>query len=389
MRHSRPSGGLILLGLALGIFSCPALSDEAQPAPDARDAASGDEAAPAEPRRFTFSWMFAPDDAMRPRGGTTRGPDVALDAQPSDRWVALQATGLTDQERDRRAILAMAGEFRTSFEFIETLGFTPGSVPVRPYQSWSTETVTAVADEPDFVSLQHIIVMRIQQEDGSLSEPLVMKHWRHDWRYEDRDLHEFAGASTWQHRRLDAEAVRGTWSQAVFQVDDSPRYESYGAWRHDGSASTWTSAETWRPLPRREASVRDNYHVLAGTNRFTVTATGWTHEQDNVKLVLEDGRPRAELPYLAREAGLNRYERIVGFDFAAGVDYWRKTGPYWAAVRDTWRGVFADRARFTLLTEVDGSPLFQRMFVQAAAFAEAPADDFPAQVERTVAEHLR
>ena len=381
MRFSRSSGGSIVLGLTFGIFSAHALGDDAQPVADDADQP--------ERRQFTFSWMFAPDGDMRPRGGTTRGPDVTLDVQPSGRWVALRAEGLSDQERDRRAILAMAGEFRTSFEFIETLGFTPGYVPTRPYRSWSTEMVYVVADEADFVSLQHIIVMRIQQEDGSLSEPLVMKHWRQDWRYEDRDLHEFAGASTWQHRRLDAQAVHGTWSQAVFQVDDSPRYESYGAWQHDGSASTWTSAETWRPLPRRESSVRDDYHVLAGTNRHTVTATGWTHEQDNLKLVLRAGSPREDLPYLAREAGLNRYERIVDFDFTAGVDYWAAASPYWAAVRDTWQGVFADRARFTLLTNVDGRPLFQRMFGQAAAFVEAPTDGIAAEVEQTLAEHLR
>ena len=117
-------------------------------------------------------------------------------------------------------------------------------------------------------------------------------------------------------------------------------------------------------------------------------ATGWTHEQDNLKLVLEESpqpgsargqplareSPRADLPYLAREAGFNRYERIVGFDFAAGVDYWAASSPYWAAVRDTWQGVFADRARFTLLPQV---------------FVEAPTDEVAAQVERTVAEHLR
>jgi hypothetical protein len=27
----------------------------------------------AEPRQFTFSWPFEEGDAMRPRGGTTRG----------------------------------------------------------------------------------------------------------------------------------------------------------------------------------------------------------------------------------------------------------------------------------------------------------------------------
>lgn len=384
MRTSPSQRALILAGLLVAAWY--PIAATGKPTPPTGDL--DHETASPEERQFTFSWMFAPDGGMAPRGGTTEGPDVTLDNRPSTAWQALQAPGLTDQERDRRAILAMAGEFRTSFEFIETIGFAPGYTPSRPYQSWATEAVYVVADEPGFVSLQHVIVMRIKREDGTFSEPLVMKHWRQDWRYEDRDLHEFVGSSTWQHRRIDARMARGTWTQAVFQVDDSPRYESYGKWRHDTSASTWESATTWRPLPRREGSVRDDYHVLTGTNRHTIIPTGWTHEQDNLKLALEGGVPRAELPYLAREAGLNRYERIVDFDFTAGNDYWQSSGPYWATVRDTWQRVFAEHPQFTLVTQVDGQPLFQRMFAQAAEFVRDGPDDVRTIVHRTIAEHL-
>ena len=384
MRTSLSQSALILAAFLVAAWV--SIADAGNPEPPSCE--FDNETTPSAARQFTFSWMFAPGDTMAPRGGTTEGPDVALDQRPSTAWHALQAPGLSDQERDRRAILAMAGEFRTSFEFIETVGFTRGYTPSRPYQSWATEAVYVVADKPGFVSLQHVIVMRIKQDDGTLSDPLVMKHWRQDWRYEDRDLHEFVGASTWQHRRLDAKEARGAWSQSVFQVDDSPRYESYGKWRHDASGSTWESAATWRPLPRREGSVRDDYHVLEGTNRHTIIPTGWTHEQDNLKLVIEDGAPRGELPYLAREAGLNRYERIVDFDFTAGNDYWQSSGPYWATVRDTWQRVFAEHTRFTLVTNVDGQLLFQRMFAQAGAFVGGEADDVRTSVHRTIAEHL-
>jgi len=39
--------------------------------------------------------------------------------------------------------------------------------------------------------------------------------------------------------------------------------------------STWHSENTWWPLPRREFSVRNDYNVLSGSNRHTITPTGW------------------------------------------------------------------------------------------------------------------
>ncbi len=78
---------------------------------------------------------------MAPRGGTTEGPPVTLDPEVSAEWLAVREPGLSAQERDRRAILAMAGAYRTSFDFIETVGFVEGYTPPRPYQSWGTEYV--------------------------------------------------------------------------------------------------------------------------------------------------------------------------------------------------------------------------------------------------------
>ena len=318
-------------------------------------------------RQFTFSWQFSDDDTMRPRGGITKGPSVQLDRSPNVAWQALREPGLSSQERDRRAILAMAGGFRTSFDFIETVGFVDGYQAKRPYQSWGTEYVYVVADRPDFVSLQHIIVMFFETGDGKIQGPAVVKHWRQDWQYEDRDIHVYAGHNTWQRKELPRRDVRGTWSQAVYQVDDSPRYQAIGRWQHHGNYSSWTSENTWRPLPRRELSVRDDYHVLSGTNRHTITPTGWVQEEDNLKVVLdEEGSPRELQPYLAREAGLNRYERIVGHDFSAGDKYWEQTGAYWADVRAAWDATFVRRGTFTLKSKVDGKLLFERMF----AFAE-------------------
>jgi hypothetical protein len=349
--------------------------------------------APKARRQFTFSWPFEPGDKMQPRGGTTKGAALTLATEPSAEWKAIQEPGLTKRERDRRAILAMAGGYRTSFDFLETVGFAPGFEPSRPYQSWGTEYIYVVEDAGDFIQLQHLMVMFVAGADGKVQGPFVQKHWRQDWRYEDSDLHVYVGRNQWRHDVRDPASVRGRWTQAVFQVDDSPRYEAVGEWVHEGTYSAWTSETTWRPLPRREASVRSDYQVLAGINRHTIVPTGWVQEEENLKLVLdENGKPDATAPYRSRELGVNRYEHIDGFDFSAGDRYWRRSAPFWADVRKAWERVYAERERFEYLEEVDGHEMFEPFFDYAGTLDEGQPYDSAAAaalIRRTFATFLR
>lgn len=351
--------GLAALAVAATLGAAPLVAQEARADDDGR--------------RYTFSWPFTEDDAMRPRGGTTSGPPVDLLDGASEEWEALHEPGVSAFERDRRAILAMAGEYRTTFDFIETAGFTPGYTPSRPYQSWATEYVLVAEDRGDFISLQHVIVMLYVDDDGTVRGPFVQKHWRQDWRYEDTVLDVYTGHARWRRVELEEDAVRGRWSQAVYQVDDSPRYEAVGRWEHTENHSAWTSGETWRPLPRRESSVRDDYDVLVGTNRHTITPTGWIHAEDNLKIDLDE-RGNTER-VLAREAGLNRYERVVGFDFSPADEYWSRTAEFWTDVRAAWREILASNEAVVIADEVDGRALFEPMFEYAAALeADEPYD---------------
>jgi hypothetical protein len=322
-------------------------------------------------RQFTFSWPFIEGSSMGPRGGSTEGPAVTLDLMESDSWQRLREKGISDTERDRRAILAMAGGYRTSFEFIETIGFTPYYKPKRPYQAWGTEYVYVITNEPNFISLQHIIVMRFVTKENNVSNAFVVKHWRQDWQFEDTSLHFYVGDNTWKRGKLTKEEVAGKWSQSVFQTDDSPRYASVGKWEHHADFSSWKSANTWRPLPRREYSVRDDYHILSGTNRHTITPTGWVHEQDNLKLVLEEkGYTSNKKHYLAREAGLNRYERISEFDFAEGDKYWDLTKPFWTNVREAWELIFQEKDQFEVKLLHQDETMIDALFQYASQITE-------------------
>ena len=326
-------------------------------------------------RQFTFTWPYADASEMAPRGGSSKGPEINLDPKPGVAWASLREKDLIKFERDRRAILAMQGPFRASFDFLEVAGFKSGFSPNAPYQSWGTEYVYLIEDGGHFISLQHILVIFIKKVDGTLTDPIVVKHWRQDWRYEDQELTVFNGFNSWKLKRLTKKSSKGSWTQAVFQVDDSPRYEAQGKWTHKKNYSQWQSDETWRPLPRREFSVRDDYHALIGKNRHTITPTGWTHQEDNLKVVLAKPGVIANDGILAQELGFNRYERIIGHDFTEGDAYWAETQNFWSEVRRAWEEVIHEKGAFTLASEVDGQPMFSAMFGYATQIREQGSYD--------------
>lgn len=321
--------------------------------------------------RFVFSWRPNSDGMQsHPRGGTTTGGAVTYDNQPHPGWLKLQNSSLTTKERDRQSILAMAGPYKVTFDFLEVLGFSAGFQPDRPYQSWGTEYVYILEDQPDFISLQHVMVMVFVDQDGAESEPMVMKHWRQDWQYQPKQQLVYQSNNHWQMEKIPHSQRKGAWSQTVYQVDDSPRYASYGSWQHNGSFSAWQSQTTRRPLPRRESSVRNDYHVLEGTNRHTITRDGWVQEEENWKLVLDDQGLPVSTPYLSKEIGLARYRRIIDFDFEPGDSYMATAGQFWGDVRKEFNKVIRQKGSFTLLRPKDAPPLFMPLFEYAAKVAE-------------------
>jgi hypothetical protein len=333
-----------------------------------------------EPSQFTFAWPLD-EKALKPRGASTRGTPVVLDKAPAEAWRRVQEPGLSALERDRRAILAMAGPYRVSFDFLEVVRFDPRLKPDAPYQSWGTEYVFVAEERADFIALQHILVMRMQLDAGKVSEPMVVRHWRQEWRYEAESLLAYEGANTWARRPVGAAERSGAWVQSVLQVDDSPRYAARGRWQHGGGVSTWISDETWRPLPRREFSVRKDYDVLVGTNRHTITPHGWVQEENNLKLALADRR------YIAREYGVARYERIRDYDFSAGENYYARSEPFWAEVRAAWRELEQGTGRFTVRAPVDQAQLFVPFFQYAAKLVDGAAfhrDEARAFIRRTL-----
>ncbi|MEM7010009.1 MAG: DUF6607 family protein [Verrucomicrobiota bacterium] len=232
---------------------------------------------------------------------------------------------------DREAILGMAGEFEVLFNFEETVAYADGYKLKKPYQEDATEIVFVVEDTGSRIALQHIL-----QTSGSR----VVKHWKQIWTWEDRRLVEYQGNNHWKIRELSEDEAKGHWTQLVTQVDDSPRYEGIGEWRHDRGVSIWESNRTARPLPRREHTTRDDYEILMGVNRHVLTPHGWAHEQDNLKLAHE--RDGAEEHYIVREQGVNHYDRVDDVDFSAALEYWAATESMWNQVSSLWTEIEAN-----------------------------------------------
>ena len=292
------------------------------------------------------------------------GAAVAQDARPA-----------TDLDADRKAILAMQGEYTIDFAFDETVLLAPGYERASAQRSGGDEVVIVVEESPTKIVLQHILV---DQKSGH-----VTKHWRQDWMYEAPQRWEFASDQTWRVRDIPAEKTSGAWTQCVYEVSDAPRYCGTGKWNHRYGVATWTSDRTWRPLPRREYTKRSDYNAMNVENRHTITPGGWTHEQDNTKTVRRaDGSTERTI---AREFGFNDYIRTDALDFKPAYDYWSATKEYWAKVRARWDAFLVEPPGLRLKTKIDGMAMIIPLFTQAGEIQEGKAVP-DAEIDKVFAE---
>lgn len=273
-------------------------------------------------------------------------------------------------EADRRAILAMAGDFKVKFDFREKVAFVPGYVPLAAKVSGGREVVRVIEDSGDRIVLQHILVAADPAKPDAA--PMVIKHWRQDWVWQPKSVLTYRGASTWALDPVSTADGAGSWSQTVWQTDDSPRYGGIGRWSHDNGVASWTSGPTLRPLARRDAVRHPVYDRYIGINRHALTPTGWVHEQENAKLGLKDSKRVT----FVDETVVNTYDRFADFKVAAADAYWQKTASYWAGVRQAWDAGLAG-GRPLVVTEVAeaGSVTGERLMGWADDIADSKLAD--------------
>lgn len=236
-------------------------------------------------------------------------------------------------DADRRAILAMSGDFHVRFDMRETVPFVDDYDPIDPHVSGGNEIVRVVSDTGRLIQLQHILVVEAEGQN------IIVKHWRQDWIFEPRDVLAYERLNYWGVQDVPRAQRAGAWSQTVWQTDDSPRYGGVGLWRHEDGVSAWTSEATLRPLARRDAIRHPPYDHYRGVNRHAITPSGWVHEQQNTKIGTRNG---ASVTFVDENV-INTYDRATDFPIAAGDSYWRDTADYWASVRTDWDRAAAAR----------------------------------------------
>ena len=279
-----------------------------------------------------------------------------------------------DFEASRRAILAMAGNYRVRFDMRETTSWRSDYTPLAAAASGGHEVVRVIADSGRFISLQHLLVV---DADGM---PMVIKHWRQDWTYEPETVLAYVGPNQWRVQSVPEAARPGAWSQTVWQVDDSPRYGAVGRWTVTGGVPRWRSDWTWRPLARRDAIRSPRYDRYLAINRHSPTPDGgWIHWQDNLKMGNVEG---ASVPFV-QESVLNTYRPLSDFNVAIADRYWAATDDYWEAVRGEWSRVERDQSGIHIQEEAQtgnviasrllemGTEIFEGRMETSAAIAEA------------------
>lgn len=250
--------------------------------------------------------------------------------------------------QDIQSIKGMCGCFKVTFKYTETFAPEIDYEKHLDYNAYALELALPIEESPNKIVLQHLLV---------INDTMVIKHWRQDWEYENQKIFSYDKDNNWVFKTLPKDQVKGQWSQLVYQTEDSPRYSGSGTWFHADGRNFWEDRVD-APLPRREYSKRHDYNVMHRGNTHEITADGWVHEQDNEKIVREDGQPDV---LLVQEKGYNTYERRPDADCAVAQKWWAEHGAFWGKVRKAWETIYDREGNLTLKKEVDGKPLFMYM----------------------------
>tara|TARA_B100001057_G_scaffold328286_1_gene328608 strand:+ start:7434 stop:8327 length:894 start_codon:yes stop_codon:yes gene_type:complete len=254
-------------------------------------------------------------------------------------------------KKDSEAIKKMCGCFEIDFNFAETFQFSNDSnyVKSKNYNAKAIEYAKLIKDEKGHISIQHLLVM----------DNYVIKHWRQDWIYQNRNLLKYDANNSWKHVIKSKKDVKGQWTQKVFQVDDSPRYEGTSSWVHVDGKSYWENS-SYAPLPRREYTKRNDYNILIRGNRHEIVDEGWIHDQDNYKVV-KDSESNAEV-IIAAEKGFSTYTKVDESKCSAAINWWNDNNAKWSHVRNKWNSIYSKNEDISLNRTVKNKPLFLYLF---------------------------
>lgn len=261
----------------------------------------------------------------------------------------LGASAQTKIDQDREAIKSLAGFYKVTFNYAETFSPDDDYKFHDRHRSSAKEWAVILEDSPKKIVIQHLLVMR--------GDSMIIKHWREDWTYEDPQILVYDKNDTWKKVTLSANETKGKWTQKVYQVDDSPRYQAIGTWVHVDGKHQWQSNSD-SPLPRREYTERSDYNVLNRGNTLYLTPKGWMFEQDNKKILRTENGDKL----LAMEKGMEEFVKTDPKSFGYAQTWWKQQQGFWKDARETWDAIFAENNVIKLTSKVDNKLLYEQFF---------------------------
>lgn len=253
------------------------------------------------------------------------------------------------KQQDIKSIKDMCGCYDITFKYTETFAPEVDYEQHHDYTAYGRELAILVEENENKVSLQHLLV---------LHDTMVIKHWRQDWLYENQKIFHYDKDNNWVFSTLPKDQVKGQWAQLVYSIDDSPRYAGSATWVHADGRNYWENKSD-SPLPRREYSKRSDYNVLKRGNRHEITDYGWVHEQDNDKVIREEGSKDV---LLVEEKGYNIYMKVDDKLCEAAAKWWAEHGEFWAKARGAWDEVFKREGDLTIKDQVADKSLSSKFY---------------------------
>ena len=113
------------------------------------------------------------------------------------------------KKQDIEAIKEMCGCFEIDFKFSETFQYSNDSnySKSKNYNAKALEYAKLIKDEKGHISIQHLLVM----------DDYVIKHWRQDWIFQNKDLLKYDGNNNWKYMSKTKKDVKGQWTQKYFK----------------------------------------------------------------------------------------------------------------------------------------------------------------------------
>ncbi len=284
------------------------------------------------------------------------------------------AIGANAQQDGKKVVDKLCGCFEVAFKYAETFAPDPDyKFHEREIIGGTAELALPIEVTDKKIVIQHLLIV---------SPTVIVKHWREEWTYENPVIWKYKGDRTWVKETVPAEQVKGKWTQTVWEVADEPRYQGFSQFVNLDGKIVWQNT-TDAPLPRREYSVRSDYNILKRTNRMNITDSGYLHEQDNQKIIRNNGTDKL----LAEEKGFNTYKRIDDKECAAAKAYWEKNSAYWGKVRKIWADYINTHNSISLKNKIDGKLLHEYLIGQAKDYADKKITD--ADIDGKIAAEIK